>query len=72
MNKTIKRAVIRNHKCHEYWQDTDGHWILLERGYRCAYSGTHTIHEWTVKDAIKAIRGIERCDCEVCSAPYGF
>jgi hypothetical protein len=46
----------------------DGYWIYLEPGHQDGESYLHLIHEWTVKDLLRKVRGIEACRCEDCVA----
>ena len=66
MSKTIDKAVDRSESCHSWWKDSDGYWIVLAPGLKCAFSDCHTIHEWNVKDCLLAIRNVQECDCAEC------
>ena len=68
MSKTILAAIAKTDKviADEFWRDSDGYWLPLARGFMCALSDCHTIHELTVKEVLVAIKNIQPCDCAIC------
>ena len=50
----------------EYYKDSDGWWIYLNRGWCWDDKGLHTIHEDTQKEALFALRCTEKCNCDYC------
>lgn len=39
----------------------DGIWVYLKPGWHCALSGTHTVHEWTVRDLVESFDTVAPC-----------
>lgn len=44
----------------------DGYWVYLKLGFCWDDQGLHTIHEWKVKDVMKAWQGVMPCKCDEC------
>lgn len=38
----------------------DGYWGYLKNDYICKDTGSHTVHEWTLKDFLKSVRTCEK------------
>ena len=66
-SKTLDRAIASNTQITEAWSEgPDGYWLILAPGLRCTYSGCHAIHEWKVRDVLRALRAIGVCNCDDC------
>jgi hypothetical protein len=44
----------------------DGIWMWLNPGFTCDPRGAHDGHEYTVRDLLRAYKGIQPCDCDQC------
>jgi hypothetical protein len=44
----------------------DGIWIWLVPGFTADPRGAHDVHEWNVRDAVRAYRCVVPCDCDAC------
>jgi hypothetical protein len=51
---------------HAAYVDQDGAWIEFNPGWTNPTTGTHSIHEGTVREALAAMKWTVRCDCESC------
>ena len=51
--------------------DMDGYWIHLKPGWYSPDMECHTIHEYTVKAALAALRRTEPCTCRECREHAG-
>lgn len=43
----------------------DGYWLYLKDGW-CWQGEVHSVHEWNMKDLLKAWGDVQPCDCEDC------
>jgi hypothetical protein len=50
----------------EMYQDSDGFWIYLKRGWRQGDNVCHTLHEDTQTRLLQELRKTKRCDCDYC------
>lgn len=50
--------------------DEDGYWIYLNKGFWMP-GDCHTIHEDSKTQAIKRLREVQPCPCNICSDPNG-
>lgn len=55
----------------EIYQDSDGIWLYTMDGWKAEPGGSHTIHENTVREVIRAAGLICKCDCEECITNLG-
>jgi len=69
MSKVLaKLAAVNPSLIEKYWNEgSDGYWVALRKGWICTWSGTHCIHEGTVKDVLAAFKDIAPCNCTECS-----
>lgn len=44
----------------------DGYWFYLAPGWYWDDPGLHSVHEWNVRDMLRAYRSIRPCDCVEC------
>ena len=50
----------------EIYQDDDGWWIYLNRGWRVCDNLCHTLHEDTQTRLLDELRKTVNCDCPYC------
>ena len=50
----------------EVFQDSDGIWLWLNRGWTADPRDAHDIHEMRVRDVLAAYRGVVPCECDGC------
>lgn len=65
MSKQLEKLQSRHpEKIRDWYKDSDGYWIDLQYGWQL--QGTHTVHEWNVRDALDMFKAVEPCDCLEC------
>lgn len=60
MTTVIDKYVPKKyHRCiDDYYKDIDGYWLELKEEYISTSTGTHTIHELTIKDLKQELKNI--------------
>lgn len=79
--KTLQRAIAARFadRFDEGWSEQDGwseqrngwsHWVYLKPGWRNAvidpFEALHAIHEPTIAECLRQLRGAAPCDCDEC------
>ena len=70
MKKTLQRLLARYpEKIQDVSDESgvgDGYWLYLRSGWS-RWGEVHSVHEWTMKELIRAMRSdVVTCDCEEC------
>lgn len=63
--KTLN-VVNADARVKEVFEDSDGIWLWLNRGWTADPRDAHDIHEMTVRDTLSRYRDIVACTCEDC------
>lgn len=63
---SIKIPKKYEHMIDEVYHDSDGYWVILNKGFHDPQWDVHSIHEDTQKEVLGKIRDIEPCSCEEC------
>lgn len=68
MKNSTKIRVPKKYqeRVREIYQDSDGYWCYLNRGWYWEDWGLHTIHEDTQKRILECIAATKKCDCNYC------
>lgn len=66
MNIIIGGRVNYENRIEDAYQDQDGYWIHLKKGWRVHDNICHTIHEDTKTRLIKELKQTVPCDCDWC------
>lgn len=62
--KSLKRLAA-NPIVDEVWSEgEDGYWVTFVPGWH--WEGVHCVHEWTVRDTLRAFSEVTACDCDDC------
>mgnify|MGYP000636471119 CR=1 FL=1 len=48
------------------YEEEDGVWIYLKKGWINPKLETHSIHEWELMDILSDLKDIEKCECSDC------
>lgn len=59
-------------RIYSVYQDEDGWWCELNRGWCYDQESQHLIHEDTRTDILKCIRLTKECKCDECTKGTGF
>lgn len=72
INKTKMRIPKKYHLAiDEIMKDSTGYWIWLNEDYISTETGTHTIHEYTQKDALAQLKTIKPIETKTESKEVG-
>jgi|HubBroStandDraft_1064217.scaffolds.fasta_scaffold919708_1 hypothetical protein len=73
MKKTLQALVARYPDKIEEVSDEgggehgDGYWLYLKPGWkRDLYDEVHNVHEWNMRDLVRAMRYVAPCACDEC------